>query len=78
MSILSSYCYFADQITCRLIDLTDIAYNAEWILFPKDVQIGFARIIQTANKPIHFSCVGIANCNLESCKKVFLYEKFEY
>lgn len=70
MSILSSYCNFAEKITNRLIDTTDIAYSSEWCSFPKDIQFGILRVLQMGQRPIYFNCAGIVNCNLESCKKV--------
>lgn len=79
LSILSSYCFFADKMTNRLSDISDIVYNSEWNRYPKEIQLDIVRILQMANQPIYFTCLGVVNCNLESCNKVrtssFLYLK---
>lgn len=68
--ILFTLSLYSDKTTASLISIPDIVFQSNWFQLPLDMQKNVIPIIRMSQKPIFFTCIGIANCTLETFKKV--------
>lgn len=65
------YCFFGDNITRKCGDVSEIAFDLNFFMYPVALQRYLILIMAVAQKPFYITGLQITRCSLESFKKVF-------
>lgn len=68
------YCYFATFATNRLTALSQVAYDANWLNWPPELQKYITLITARSQMPIHFTGLGLFRCTLEVLGQVSILQ----
>ena len=64
------FCYYATFATDRLADLSQTAYNSNWLDWPPEHQNYLILIMARSQEPVRFTGFGLIDCSLEVFGKV--------
>lgn len=71
-----AFCYFAEMTTQHIVRVGGMAFEANWMEYPVEVQKYITLIIARSQYPTRFTGLGIISCTLEMFSKVKLFLNF--
>lgn len=75
-SWITLFCYYANSTTDRIADLSQAAYNSNWMEWSPELQKYIILIMRRSQEPVYFNGLGLIYCTLETFGKVRMIHRY--